>query len=422
MNKYSVNILYKTYRRKSMSYKITEGVTWVGKIHPDFGQVFGKKLSTKIGTTYNSFLIKDEKNVLIDTVWSPLGKEFVSDLKKEIDLKEIDYIVITHGELDHSGALEDLMEEIPHTPIFCTGASICSLKGQFHKDWNFIQVKTGDELIIGERKLIFYESKMLHWPDSMFVYMTKDNILFSTDVFGQNYSAHESLLFDDCLDGEELYQRALKVYVNLFAPYNKIVNKKIEELKNLKLDIKVICPSHGVTWRSNPWYIIDKYAQWSNDYEENQITIVYETLRGSTEKMAQYIEEGIKQVWSEIKVKLCNLAHMDNSDIIVEIFKSKAVLLGSPTMNNGIFPSIAGLIELIKGTKLKDKHYSAFGSYGWSGESVGQIIEDFKRYNFRVIDEGIKQLWAPDEDAKNRCIEFGKSFANKIKDSDKKEI
>lgn len=402
-----------------MSYKITEAVTWVGKIHLDFGQVFGKKLSTRIGTTYNSFLIKDEKNVLIDTVWSPLGKEFVADLKKEIDLKDIDYIVITHGELDHSGGLGELMKEIPNTPIFCTASSICSLKGQFHKDWNFIQVKSGDELNIGERKLIFYESKMLHWPDSMFVYMTEDNILFSTDVFGQNYSAHESLLFDDCVDEEELYQRALKVYVNLFAPYNKIANKKIKEIEDLNLDINIICPSHGIAWRSNPQYIIDKYEQWSNNYEENQITIAYDTLRGSTEKMAQYIEEGIKQVWNEATVKLCNLAHLDITDIIVEIFKSKAVLLGSPTMNNGIFPSMAGLIELIKVTKLKNKRYVAFGSYGWSGESVGQIMDELNRCGFEVLDEGLKVHWVPNEEEKIRCIEFGKSIASKIKGNNK---
>ncbi len=397
-----------------MSYKINDAVTWIGKIHWDFGQVFGKKLSTRIGTTYNSFLIKDEKNVLVDTVWRPLGKEFVSELKKEIDLKDIDYIVITHGEVDHSGGLPELMEEIPDTPIYCTAAAISSLKGHFHKEWNFIQVKTGDELVIGERKLVFYESKMLHWPDSMFVYMTKDNLLFSTDVFGQNYAIDESLLFDDCVNEDELYQRAMKVYVNIFAPFSPIVKKKIQEILSLNLDIKTICPSHGITWRKNPKYIIDKYAQWSDNYMEDQITIVYDTMRGGTGKMAQHIAEGINQVNPNTFIKLCYLGDMDNTDIITEIFKSKAVLIGSPTMNNGIFPSIAGLIELIKGTKLKSKKYAAFGCYGWSGESVKQITEELKRHKLELVNEGIREMWNPGQDAINRCIEFGRSFAEKI--------
>lgn len=398
-----------------MSYKINDAVTWMGKIHWDFGQVFGKKLSTRVGTTYNSYLIRDEKNILIDTVWRPLGKEFVSELKKEINLNSIDYIVITHGEVDHSGGLAELMEEIPDTPIYCTAAAVSSLKGHFHKDWNFIEVKTGDELAIGERKLVFYEAKMLHWPDSMFVYMTKDNILFSTDVFGQNYAVDESLLFDDCVDEEELYQRALKVYVNIFAPFSPIVKKNIQELIKLNLDIKTICPSHGVVWRKKPEYIIEKYREWSDNYFENQVTIVYDTMRGGTEKMAQFIAEGIRQASPGTVIKLCYLGDMDNTDILTEIFKSKAVLIGSPTMNNGIFPSIAGLLELIKGSKLKNKKYAAFGCYGWSGESVNQINECLIRNNLEVINEGIREKWNPSQDALARCIEYGRDFLKENK-------
>lgn len=398
-----------------MSYKINDAVTWMGKIHWDFGQVFGKKLSTRVGTTYNSYLIRDEKNILIDTVWRPLGKEFVSELKKEINLNSIDYIVITHGEVDHSGGLAELMEEIPDTPIYCTAAAVSSLKGHFHKDWNFIEVKTGDELAIGERKLVFYEAKMLHWPDSMFVYMTKDNILFSTDVFGQNYAVDESLLFDDCVDEEELYQRALKVYVNIFAPFSPIVKKNIQELIKLNLDIKTICPSHGVVWRKKPEYIIEKYREWSDNYFENQVTIVYDTMRGGTEKMAQFIAEGIRQASPGTVIKLCYLGDMDNTDILTEIFKSKAALIGSPTMNNGIFPSIAGLLELIKGSKLKNKKYAAFGCYGWSGESVNQINECLIRNNLEVINEGIREKWNPSQDALARCIEYGRDFLKENK-------
>ena len=199
-----------------MSYKISDKVTWVGKIDWELTRFHGDEYSVHRGSSYNSYLIRDEKTVLIDTVCKPYDKEFVDKLKKEIDLNEIDYIIINHGEIDHSGALPKLMEEIPDTPIYCTKNAIESIKGHYHKDWNFVEVKTGDALDIGESKLIFIEARMLHWPDTMFTYMTGDNILFSNDAFGQHYASEE--MFNDRVDNAELYQEALKYYANILTP------------------------------------------------------------------------------------------------------------------------------------------------------------------------------------------------------------
>lgn len=275
----------------------------------------------------------------------------MENLKKEIDLKQIDYIIANHAEIDHSGGLEELMREIPNTPIYCTKNGVKSLKGHYHQDWNFIEVKTGDTIDIGENKLIFVEAPMLHWPDSMFTYMTGENILFSNDAFGQHYASEE--LFNDCVDNGELYQEATKYYANILTPFSALVKKKIEEILSLKLPVDMICPSHGVIWRDNPLQIVNKYLEWSNNYQENQITLIYDTMWDGTRRMAEAIAEGIKSVDDKVVIKLYNVSKTDKNDVITELFKSKAFLVGSPTINKGILFSTAGILEMIKGLGLK---------------------------------------------------------------------
>src|SRR5690554_2206945 len=214
-----------------MGKKITDKVTWVGKVDWELKNFHGQEYSTNKGSSYNSYLVRDEKTVLIDTVWLPYDDEFVNNLKKEIDLNEIDYIIANHGEIDHSGALPALMREIPDTPIYCTKAAIRSLKGQYHEDWNFVPVKTGDKLSLGKKEIVFVEAKMLHWPDSMFSYLTGDNILFSNDAFGQHYASE--LMYNDVVDQAELYQEAIKYYANRLCPFSKLVENKINELLDM---------------------------------------------------------------------------------------------------------------------------------------------------------------------------------------------
>ncbi|MCI9016034.1 MAG: anaerobic nitric oxide reductase flavorubredoxin [Clostridia bacterium] len=391
-----------------MSKKITENVTWVGKIDWELQKFHGDEYTTKKGSSYNSYLIKDEKIVLIDTVWLPHDKEFVKNLEKEVDLNKIDYIIANHGEIDHSGALIELMRKIPNTPIYCTANGIKSIKGQYHKDWNFVTVKTGDTLNIGKHTLTFIEAPMIHWPDTMFTYMDKENILFSNDGFGQHY-ASESLYVKD-IEKNEIYEEALKYYANILAPFSMFVTKKIKEVQDMNLPIDMICPSHGLIWKDNPEEIIQNYLKWADNYEENQITILYDSMWENTKKMAEAIAKGIYEKDKNIIIKLINTAKGDKTDIITQVYKSKIILIGSPTVNNGYLYSIAGILEMIKGMKLKNKKAAAFGSYGWSGEAVKLITEELKKSGFDIINEGIKSNWTPDENIIEKCIEFGKNI------------
>jgi flavorubredoxin len=396
-----------------MSIKVTENVSWVGKIDWELRKFHGEEYSTHKGSSYNAYLVRDEKTVLIDTVWGPFAKEFVAKLAEEIDLKKIDYIIANHGETDHSGALPELLKRIPGTPVYCTANAVKSLKGQYHEDWNFHVVKTGDKLNLGSKEIIFVEAPMLHWPDTMFSYLTGDNILFSNDAFGQHYATE--YMFNDLVDQSELQVEALKYYANILTPFSKLVDKKIKDVLALNLPISMICPSHGVMWREDPLQIVKKYTQWALDYQENQITILYDTMWNGTRKMAEAIAEGIKNADQEVTVKLYNTARADKNDIITEVFRSKAILAGSPTVNKGILSSMAGILEEIKGLAFKNKKAAAFGAYGWSGESVKLLNASLSEAGFAVVNDGLKVLWNPDSDGVSNCKSFGQEFASALK-------
>lgn len=394
-----------------MKTTIKNNVDWVGKVDWELQKFHGNEYSTHKGSSYNSYLIREEKTVLIDTVWKPFAKEFVANLEKEIDLRKIDYIIANHAEVDHSGALPELLDKIPDTPVYCTENGVKSLTGHYHRNWNFKTVKTGDSLDVGNgKKLVFVEMKMLHWPDSMACYLTGDNILFSNDAFGQHYATE--FLFNDLVDQAELYNECIKYYANILTPFSSLVEKKIEEVLSLNLPIDIIATSHGVIWRENPAQIVEKYMAWAKAYAENQITILYDTMWDGTKRMAEAIAQGIKNKDKTVAVKLFNISKTDKNDIITEIFKSKTILVGSPTIGKGITSSTAGILEEIEGLRFKGKKAAAFGAYGWSGESVGRITEWLNKAGFEVINDGIKCLWNPTEDSIKQCIDFGKGIAS----------
>ena len=395
-----------------MKKRIVNNVYWVGKNDWELRQFHGYEYPTHKGSSYNSYLIQEEKTVLIDTVFQPFSKEFIDNLAKEIDLKSIDYIIMNHAEPDHSGAISELLRLIPGTPVYCTENGVKSLKGQFHGEWNFKTVKTGDKLDLGNGKeLIFIQAPMLHWPDSMFCYMTKDNILFSNDAFGQHFCTE--LLFNDLVNQSELYQEAIKYYANILTPFSPLVLKKIDEVLKFNLPVDFICPSHGVVWRDNPAQIIHKYVEWASAYKENQITIVYETMYNGTRSIGESIVKGINSEDQVVDIKLYNIATIDLNDIITEIFKSKAVFIGSPTVNNGIMSHTAGLLEMVKGLKFKGKKGAAFGCFGWSDASTKIIMNLLKESGFEIVGESISCNWGPDEDAMQRAFDFGRSVVSK---------
>jgi len=393
--------------------KIKNNIYWVGKVDWELRKFHGFEYSTHRGSTYNSYLVRDEKTALIDTVWSPFSSEFVETLDKHISLKKIDYVVANHAEIDHSGGLAVLIEKIPDIPVYCTKNGVKSLKGHFHKDWNFVPVKTGDKLSLGKNELIFIEAPMLHWPDSMFSYLTGENILFSNDAFGQHLASE--FLYNDLVDQAELFQECIKYYANILTPFSGFVDKKIEEFKSLNLPLDIICPSHGVIWRDNPLQIVGKYLDWSKSYRENQITVVYDTMWDGTRNMAESIAQGIKSIDDKVAVKLFNISRSDKSDIVTEVFKSKALLVGSPTINTGILSAVAGFMEQIRGLKFKEKKAAAFGTYGWSGESVDMINKGLEDAGFELLESGIKSTWNPDEKSLKDCTDFGKEIAKKTK-------
>ncbi|WP_321329663.1 MBL fold metallo-hydrolase [uncultured Ilyobacter sp.] len=392
--------------------QVSDSVTWTGVIDQDMKKFHGEELSIPNGTSYNSYLVKDEKTVLIDTVIYKKGYEWVSKLKKEIDLKEIDYIVMNHSEPDHSGGLLELMREIPETPIVCTEKGMEILKKYYGKNWNFQTVKTGDKLNIGSKELIFVEMKMLHWPDSMLTYLTEENILFSNDAFGQHYANYG--LFNDMADQDQLNYECMKYYACILTPFSGILKNKLEEVLALDLKIDMICPSHGVIWRDNPLQIVQKYLKWCNSYSESQVTIVYDTMWESTRKMAESIAEGISDVRQDIRVKLYNSGKNSENDIATEIFRSEGFLLGSSTINNGVLPSMSALMESIKGLKFTDKKVGAFGSYGWNGKSLDIINQGLDEMQLERISDGIKTMWNLDDEDHEKCKEFGREFANSL--------
>jgi flavorubredoxin len=395
-----------------MSFKIKNNVFWVGKTDWELRKFHGDEYSTHRGSTYNAYLIKEEKVALVETVWAPYSEEFVANLAKEIKLKKIDYVIANHAEIDHSGAFPELMRHIPDTPIYCTKNGVKSLKGHYHQDWNFNIVKTGDRLSLGKKELIFVEAPMLHWPDTMFCYLTEDDILFSNDAFGQHYATE--YMFNDLVDQTELFHECIKYYANILTPFSPLVMKKIKEVLSFNLPLDLICTSHGVIWRENPAQIVEKYLAWANDYQENQITIIYDTMWNGTRMMAEKIAYGIKDADNQVNVKLFNLAKTDKNDVITEVFKSKAILVGSPTINRGILVSVAGILEEIKGLKFKNKKAAAFGCYGWSGESVKIISGVLEESGFDVIDKGLRVMWNPDDEGITKCVEFGKRFATDV--------
>ncbi|MBN2438037.1 MAG: anaerobic nitric oxide reductase flavorubredoxin [Deltaproteobacteria bacterium] len=396
-----------------MKRPIRSNVSWIGKIDWELRKFHGDEYSTHRGSTYNSYLIEEEKTAVIDTVWAPFAKEYVENLEKQIDLNKIDYVIANHAEIDHSGALPELMGRIPDTPVYCTANGVKSLKGHYHKDWNFHPVKTGDKLSLGKKELIFVEAPMLHWPDSMFCYLTGDNILFSNDAFGQHYASEK--LFNDLVDQAELMAECIKYFANILTPFSELVTKKIHEVLAFNLPVDMICTSHGVIWRSNPVQIVQQYMKWADSYQENQVTLIYDTMWNGTRIMAENIAQGVRQADPQVNLKLYNLAKSDRNDVMTEIFRSRAIIVGSPTINRGVLTSIAALLEEMKGLKFRGKKAAAFGCYGWSGESVKMIREQLESAGFQVMDDGLRCLWNPDAKSIESCVEYGGKVAGLLK-------
>lgn len=371
----------------------------------------GHELSTFNGSSYNSYLIKDEKTVLVDTVWHPHSRQFMDILDKEVGIDNIDYIIINHAEPDHSGTLIEIMERRPDIPIYCSAKGVEILRKLYHKDWNFRAVKTGDTLNIGQYELLFMEMTMIHWPDSMMTFVKGPNVLLSNDAFGQHFAGGS--IFEDEVDECVVMQEAIKYYASILTPMSALIKKKIAEVLDLNLPIEMIAPSHGAIWRKNPLRIVEKYAKWSDNYDEGFVTIIYDTMYDATKKMADSISRGLES--KGIICKQFNSSLYDMSDLITEVFKSKGVIVGSCTVNNGYLRSIAALLDEIRGRKFKNKVGAGFGSYGWSGEAHKKIHKELEESGIKMVHDPVSVKYQPEEHELEACFQLGREFSSYIK-------
>ncbi|KHT58016.1 nitric oxide reductase [Photobacterium gaetbulicola] len=393
-----------------MTIHVKNNIHWVGQRDWEVQDFHGTEYKMTKGTSYNSYLIREEKTVLIDTVDHRFSQQFIQNLEMEIDLQAIDYIVINHAEEDHSGALSALMARIPNTPIYCTENAVDSIVGHHHHpEWNFHVVRTGDTLDIGNGKqLIFVEAPMLHWPDSMMTYLTGDAVLFSNDAFGQHYC--DERLFNDEVDQSELMEQCLRYYSNILTPFSSLVTAKIHEVLSFNVPVDMIATSHGIVWRENPTQIVHQYLEWANDYQEDRITIFYDTMSNNTRMMADALAQGIHDVDPGVAVKVFNVSRQDKNEILANVFRSKGILVGSSTMNNVMMPKVAGMLEEITGLRFKNKRAGAFGSYGWNGGAVDRIHSRLTDAGFETT-VGLKAKWKPDGKAMRECREHGRMIA-----------
>ncbi len=390
--------------------EIADGVFSVGCRDWDIRDFHG--YSTYEGTTYNAFLVLGEKNVLIDTVKEHFGDELLANISRIIDPKLIDIVISNHTEMDHSGSIPKLMQKIGEDkPIYCSKMGAKNLEAHFNRKFNFQVVGTGDSLKIGSRTFSFLDTKMLHWPDSMFTYLAEEAILFSSDAFGQHYAG--DMFFDDEI-GDEIMPHARKYYANILLHFSPRVQALLKDVAKLNLKIDMICPDHGILWRDNPGKIIEAYDTWSRQEPTRKVVVIFDSMWESTAKMARAITSGIES--EDVNVRLMNTRKWHRSDIMTEIVDAGAIAVGSPTLNNSIFPVIADVMTYIKGLRPQNKIAAAFGSYGWSGEAVKILNKDFEEMKLTIIDPGVKVQYVPDEADLERCFELGVKLAKTLKE------
>jgi flavorubredoxin len=395
-----------------MVTELAKGVYWVGVVDWGIRHFHGHELSTHRGSSYNSYLIVDDKIALVDTVWGPFAEEFLANVREVVDPARIDYVVANHAEPDHSGSLPAIMRECPKATLVVSKRGRESVEGHYHQPWPFRAVETGDKIGLGETEMVFIEAPMLHWPDSMFTYLAGRALLMPNDAFGQHYAA--GFRFNDQVDQEELYEEALKYYANILTPFSRLIPKKIDQLLAMNVPVEMIAPSHGVIWRRDPLQIVRKYQEWAEQKPQASAVVLYDTMWESTRRMAEAIGEGLAS--EGVPHKLFHMAVTDRNDVITELFKTKAIIIGSPTLNNGLLPTITPILEDCRGLRFQNKIGAAFGSFGWSGECVKIIEKHFTDCKMPIVAEGVLVKWQPRESDLERCRELGRTVARAVKE------
>lgn len=389
-------------------FEVAKGIYWVGAMDWNIRDFHG--YSTKQGTTYNSFLIMDEKITLVDAVKKEFADELIERISQVVDPKKIDYVISNHTEMDHSGGLARVMHRIGEDkPVYCSKAGHKNLTKHFQQKWNYKPVEDGGQLNLGKRNLVFMETRMVHWPDSMFTYAKEDKILFSSDGFGQHYAGLER--FDDEI-GEAIMPHAKKYFANILLLYAPLILKLVQKVQSMGLPIDMILPDHGIMWRKDPMKIVKAYVEWSEQKPRRKALVIYDTMWHSTQTMAEAIVEELGQQGVDAKPMHLRTSH--RSDIMTEVLDAGAILVGSPTLNNNLFPTVSDILTYLKGLKPQNKVGAAFGSYGWSGEAVKLITKEMEEMKFKVVDPGVKVQFVPDQEALEACRELARKVAKEL--------
>jgi flavorubredoxin len=387
--------------------ELKKGIYWVGAIDWNVRDFHG--YSTPFGSTYNAYLILDEKNVLVDTVKAPFYLEMLGRISEIIDPAKIDIVISNHVEMDHSGSLLQIIERIGSPLVVTSERGKKGLEKHYEQSWRFKTVKSGDTLWIGHRTLAFVEAPMLHWPDSMFTYIKEDQLLLPNDAFGQHFASSQR--FEDEV-GNEVMRHAAKYYANILWPLAPLILKKVDEVVKMGIPIDMIAPSHGLIWRKDPHRIIQAYVEWSQGKTAKKVLVIYDTMWGSTEKMAKAILKGLIEEGAD--ARLLHLRSNHRSDIIEEMLDARGILLGSPTLNNGMFPTMGDFLTYLRGLRPKGKIFGLFGSHGWGGGAMKEMRRHLEMEKFEIWEKELPVQFVPNSEELNGAIQFGKEFARKI--------
>ena len=386
--------------------ELARGVYWVGAIDWNGRDFHG--FTTPGGTTYNSYLVVGEKTALIDTVKAPFAGEMLRRLTRIIDPSKLDYIVVNHMELDHAGSLAELKKQTD-AKILITKRGVDILNGYFRdsgsETWNLEVVKTGDQLDLGGKTLMFLEATMLHWPDSMETFLKEDRILFSNDGFGQHIATSKRYDFEV----GDVIPEAAEYYANILMPFHMPLLRFLEVLDKLGVDPLQIAPAHGIIWKQDLNKILEAYRAWANGEVKEKVLVIYDTMWGSTEMMANEIAETVRT--EGVEVKLLNLRKNPRSHIMKEMLDAAVFAVGSPTLNNGLFPTVGDFLVYIKGLRPQKKKAMAFGSYGWGGGAVKTIEQELKNAGIEVLEPGLQVRYRPYEKELEKCRKLGEQLA-----------
>lgn len=387
-----------------MKTELTDGVNWVGYVDWNVRDFHG--YVTDRGSTYNAYLVEGEKNALIDTVKGLYASDFLAHVAEKISLDKVDYIVCNHAEPDHSGALPLTLKACPNATVVCNEKCQKTLSQHYDvSDWKFQVVDNAETLSLGNKTLQFFNTPMVHWPESMVTYYVEKELLFSMDAFGQHYAT--SCLFDDEADICEVMQESKIYYANIILPFERPVGNALEALGGLK--ISMIAPSHGVIWRSHIPEILEAYAGWRVSKPVKKVVIAFSSMWNSTRKMAKAIASGAEE--SAVDVHLLDMAVNNNTRFVTDVMDAAAVAFGSPTLNMGIMPRMASALTYVRGLKPKGKKGLAFGSYGWADKGSGEVAEYMKAMKIEMLGDPISCQFSPDDEVLERCRAAGRKLA-----------